>query len=112
MQRIDIMISVDGDNRKVVPVELKSGIAYPAIINQLQRYVDWIEQYYVPNRPSDIEPMIIAREITDKTSQNYQNLLNAFNNFNFTNNILKLRYIEFSIDCEQNRILSFNDVVY
>jgi len=111
MQRIDIMLSINSQNRKVIPIELKSVEAYPEIIIQLQRYIDWIEQYYLPNRPSDIEPMIISREIIDKSSQNYQDLIDAFNNFNAQNNILKLRYIEFLIDCTQNTI-NFNEIDY
>lgn len=111
MQRIDIMLSINSQNRKVIPIELKSVEAYPEITIQLQRYVDWIEQYYLPNRPSDIEPMVISREITDKSSQNYQNLINAFDNFNTQNNTLKLRYVEFSIDCTHNTI-NFNEITY
>lgn len=105
------MLSIDGLNRKVIPIELKSVVAYPDITTQLQRYVDWIEQYYLPNRPSDIEPMIISREITNKTTQDYQNLINAFNAFNRNNNILPLRYIEFSIDCDSQTI-TFNEITY
>ena len=111
MQRIDIMLSIDNKNRKVIPIELKSVEAYPEITIQLQRYVDWIEQYYLPNRPSDIEPMVISREITDKSTRTYQNLINAFNDFNSHNNTLKLRYIEFTIDCNQNTI-TFNEITY
>jgi len=111
MQRIDIMLSLNTQNRKILPIELKSVVAYPEITIQLQRYVDWIEQYYLPNRPSDIEPMIIAREIIDKTTQGYQDLISAFNNFNNQNNHLRLRYIEFSIDCENNTI-NFNEIGY
>ena len=40
MQRIDIMLSVDAYNRKVIPIELKSVVAYPDITVQIQRYVD------------------------------------------------------------------------
>ncbi len=111
MQRIDIMLSINSQNRKVIPIELKSIEAYPEITIQLQRYIDWIEQYYLPNRPSDVEPMIISREISDKSSQSYQDLINTFNNFNSKNNILKLRYVEFLIDCTQNTI-NFNEITY
>ena len=55
--------------------------------------------------------MIIAREIIDKTTQGYQDLISAFNNFNNQNNHLRLRYIEFSIDCENNTI-NFNEIGY
>ncbi|AEA33377.1 endonuclease NucS [Hippea maritima] len=111
MQRIDIMLSINDQNRKVVPIELKSVEAYPEIVTQLQRYVDWIEQYYLPNRPSDIEPMIISREIKDKTTQNYKELIKAFKTFNSKNSILPLRYIEFSIDCNKQKIL-FKEIKY
>ncbi len=111
MQRIDILLSINEQNRKVLPIELKSVIAYPEITKQLQRYVDWIEQYYLPNRPSDIEPMIISREIADRTTQDYQNLISAFNHFNNQNNILRLRYIEFSVSCD-NETITFNEITY
>jgi len=98
MQRIDIMFSsiINEVSRKIVPIELKSTFAYPEITIQLQRYIDWLEQYYLPNRPSLIEPIIISRYIPDKTTQNYQNIIWAFNEFNQQNN-LKIRYIEFLI---------------
>ncbi len=111
MQRIDIMLSINGMNRKVIPIELKSKNVSPEIVRQLQRYVDWIEQYYLPNRPSDIEPMIIGRKIQNKTSSKYRDLINAFNHFNNQNDTLPLRYIEFVADCERKTI-SFKEINY
>ena len=111
MQRIDIMLSIDSKNRKVIPIELKSICAYPDIIMQLQRYINWLEQYYIPNRPSDIEPMIISRKFTDKTSKNYLDLIALFKNFNKKNNILPLRYIEFEIDTDKEKII-FSEIFY
>jgi predicted RNA-binding protein len=110
MQRIDIMLSIDVENRKVIPIELKSVSVYEGIITQLQRYVDWIEQYYIPNRPSDIEPMIISREIENKNTQSYKNLVSIFKTFNSKNSTLKLRYVEFSIDTK-SRII-FDEITY
>lgn len=97
MQRIDIMLSISWENRKVLPIELKSTEAYIDIKFQIQRYIDWIEQYYISNYPSDIEPIIISRKIENKNSEKYLNLINMFNEFNNINNILPLRYIEFEI---------------
>jgi len=112
MQRIDIMLSTLRENVKVcIPIELKSTIAYLGITNQVQRYIDWIEQYYIPNRPSDIEPIILSRKIDDKTTQFYLDLVNEFNDFNNRNNILQLRYIEFEIDCINN-IINFIEIDY
>ncbi len=110
MQRIDILLSSVTNNisRKIIPIELKSTEAYTDITIQLQRYIDWLQQYYIPNRPSIIEPMIISRAIINKTTANYQNLINSFCIFNNSNN-LKIRYIEFTINT--NGII-FNEINY
>lgn len=112
MQRIDIMLSVLRNNERVcIPVELKSTVAFPGITTQLQRYVDWIEQYYISNRPSDIEPMIISRRIENKNAESYDILINEFNNFNERNNTLRVRYIEFEADFADQTI-NFEEVNY
>ena len=109
MQRIDIMLSVvRNDNKVCMPIELKSTEAYLEITKQVQRYIDWLKQYYLPNRPSDLEPMIISRQIQNKTTQNYLALLQEFNNFNAQNN-LRLRYIEFNVI---NQNINFQEVIY
>ena len=110
MQRIDIMFSsiINQINRKIVPIELKSTYTYPEIIFQLQRYVDWIHQYYLPNIPSIIEPIVISRFIEDKTTKFYVDIISQFNYFNNTNN-LRIRYIEFII---QNSNINFTEVNY
>ncbi len=109
MQRIDILLSVLRNNNKIcIPIELKSTEAYLKITNQVQRYLDWLKQYYLPNRPSDLEPMIISRQIQNKTTQNYLALLQEFNNFNAQNN-LRLRYVEFNV---VNQDINFQEVIY
>lgn len=111
MQRIDIMISsVNNDIRKIIPIELKSTFAQLGITSQLQRYIDWLEQYYLPNKPSDIEPMIISKKIINKESEMFQNLINSFIEFNERNpNHLNIRYIEFEIS--ENSI-NFHEIDY
>ncbi|GHV18405.1 hypothetical protein AGMMS49959_00080 [Planctomycetales bacterium] len=109
MQRIDIMVSVAATNRKIMPAELKSTSAKRETIAQLQRYVTWIEQYYIPNHPSDIEPIIIARETTNKTANEYREFVRALQEFNAKNCILPTRYVEFTV--QQHQII-FNQVSY
>ena len=111
MQKIDIMLSINDKNRKVIPIELKSTCAYPGIINQIQRYLDWLEQYYIPNRPSDMEPMIISRKISDKTKDDYKKFVDSLNSFNNENNklSLKIRYVEFEIINDE---IKFTEVKY
>lgn len=110
MQRIDIMIGCvdNGSNRKIIPIELKSTPANNGITKQLQRYVDWLNLYYIPNTNSDIEPMVIARKINDKECTSYQSLIASFSNFNRQNNF-RLRYVEFEIS---NNQMNFNEVNY
>lgn len=109
MQRIDIMISKTQNLTKIcMPIELKSCEAYPEITTQIQRYVDWIRQYYLPNRQSDLVPVLISRQILDKSSQYFSNLIAEFQNFNVINNI-NLKYIEFTIE---NNSINFSEIVY
>lgn len=100
MQRIDVMLSlVDGQNRRIVPIELKAVKAEASVVYQIQRYVDWLEQYYLPNRISDIQPFLIAKKIEDKTTNVYQELIEALKEFKVKNpHCLPLNYIEFVLN--------------
>ena len=97
------------DERIIEPIELKSVCATPDIIFQIQRYIDWIEQYYIPNRISDIQPVIISKKISNKQSSNYTQLINNLKNLNSKNNILPLKYIEFDIN---NNNINFQQIIY
>ena len=68
MQRIDVMLSLIGSNTRVtMPIELKATEATTSNTIQIQRYVDWLEQYYIPNRISDVQPVLISKRIENKT---------------------------------------------
>ncbi len=112
MQRIDVMPSVvQNEQRILIPIELKAVEADERNVIQIQRYVDWIEQYYIPNRQSDIQPVLVAKKITDKQSNAYQRLMDSFNRFNKANKsrCAKLKYVEFNLDDSD---LSFEIVSY
>jgi predicted RNA-binding protein len=101
MQRIDIMPSaIKNEQRILIPVELKAVEADEKNIIQIQRYVDWIEQYYIPNRQNDIQPVLVAKKIVNKQSSAYQRLMDSFNRFNKMNKsrCAKLRYVEFDLE--------------
>ena len=109
MQRIDIMVSrAQTLTRVCMPIELKSCEAYLGITTQIQRYVDWIRQYYLPNRQSDLVPVLISRQIINKNSQYFMDLIAEFRNFNVINNI-NLKYKEFTIG---NNSINFSDIAY
>ncbi len=100
MQRIDVMLSLVGNNRKIIlPIELKAVEASQDNVTQIQRYVDWLEQYYIPNRISDIQPVLISKKIINKISENYKDIIESFKQFNKKNNrCMPIKYIEYEIE--------------
>ena len=58
------------------------------------------------NRQSDIEPVLVAKKISDKQSNTYQRLIDSFSRFNQANKnrSARLKFVEFDL---QN-----NDIVY
>lgn len=113
MQRIDIMISLinKNDNTKkiIIPIELKDEeIDYKKITKQLERYINWISQYYIPNRISLIKPIIIGKYI--KNDDELNRLLNALKKFNkiTDKNCFDVGYVEFSI----KKGIEFKEVKY
>ena len=98
MQRIDVMLSIaENDQKIVVPIELKAVKADENNTTQLQRYIDWIGQYYLPNRQSDIQPILISQKFIRKNSSKYNELITSFKEFNECNEDIcnKLKYVEF-----------------
>jgi len=111
MQRIDIAISLIQDNIRIIQaIELKAVIADIQNIIQIQRYVDWLQQYYLPNRASDIQPTLVAKKMPDKIQAFYTELVRSFNIFNEKNIYCKpLKYIEYEI---RNNQLFFSNIDY
>jgi len=97
MQRIDIALSaIQNGQRTFMPIELKAVPASGEIVNQISRYIDWAEQYYIPNRQSDIEPIIIAKKSDSKAVND------CFKKFNQENKhrCKPIKYIEYSVTGE------------
>jgi len=111
MQRIDVMLSLVKNSIKiVVPIELKAIEASTDNVVQIQRYADWLEQYYIPNRISDIQPVLISKKIENKNSENYKKIIESFKQFNKKNNrCMPIKYIEYELE-EDN--LEFQEIGY
>ena len=112
MQRIDVMVSTTENNQRVLsPIELKSVEADIINTKQIQRYIDWIEQYYTPNRQSDIKPFLISKRIDDKSTVKYQKIIDTFNDFNTRNSrrCNSLKYVEYHLE---NDVLVFEIINY
>lgn len=107
MQRIDVMFSVaESDTKRILyPIELKAVPAYEDNTRQLTRYIDWIEQYYIPNRISIIQPVLICKKQISLPEE----LKQKFREFNTRKGILPLKYIEYEV-C--NNELVFNCMEY
>jgi len=111
MQRIDVMLSLIKGNIKIVlPIELKSIEASTDNIIQIQKYVNWLEQYYISNRISDVQPVLISKKITNRTSENYKRIIERFKQFNKNNSrCMPIKYIEYEL--EENN-LKFQEIRY
>ena len=107
MQRIDVMFSIEESNNKrfLYPIELKAVGAHGENTRQLTRYVDWIEQYYIPNRISIIQPVLICKKEYPLSDE----LKKSFKTFNKHAGILPLKYIEYEII---NNNIVFKDMEY
>ncbi len=99
MQKIDVMLSLlKGKTRIVVPIELKATEASPRNVIQIQRYIDWLEQYYLPNRISDIKPMLVAKKSRKRNSNDEKELFASFKEFNQRNpTCFPLKYVEYEL---------------
>ena len=107
MQRIDVMFSINESDtqRLLFPIELKAVLASQDNTRQLTRYIDWIEQYYKPNRISTIQPTLICKKGLSLSSSIKQ----TFYDFNKRAGILPLKYIEYEI---VNGDIVFNQIAY
>lgn len=100
MQRIDMVLSLAANHRrKCLPIELKSVEASEDAVLQMQRYVDWLSQYYIPNRPSDMEPMLIALRPRNRSQADEATLRRAASEFKVNNpSCLPLKIIEYTVE--------------
>ncbi len=120
MQRIDVLLSLINRRRQrtIVPIELKSHTVNEQAVKQIQRYIDWVKQYYVPNMQNriDIQPVLISKTIkkvtaSERTTKKYAKVIDWFEKFNENNHsrCLKLKYIEFQ---RENDTLVFKKIDY
>lgn len=112
MQRIDVAVSIMQNNQRIfIPIELKAVEVSLDNVRQISRYIDWIEQYYIPNRQSDITPIVIAKEYRNKNNVAYSVILQSFRDFNTQNSsrCSAIKYVEYSINSGN---LVFINVVY
>ncbi|MFA5498464.1 MAG: DUF91 domain-containing protein [Candidatus Cloacimonadia bacterium] len=102
MQRIDIAVEEERKDiaydRIINAIELKCKPCDSSNLRQINRYISWLEQYYLPNRPCAIQPVLLGPE-QDVQSKRYIDLVTAFKEFNDSVNpmVRAIKYIEFTI---------------
>lgn len=115
MQKIDIftITSDKRENKQFNLVELKCAPAYPEIIYQLQRYVDWTSSYIKGAINSNIQPVVVTRRIVNGFSKRKKPLKvkierdkagGALRAFNSRHIAKKVRWFEFDF--------VYNDLVF
>ena len=108
MQRIDLMVSeaISESRRVIMPIELKDEEVGVNILHQLDRYIDWIEQYYIPNRISTIQPAVICK--AGGLDGTVKAAFQAFNQ-KAQNRYQPLIYVEYSLNGTN---ISFTRITY
>lgn len=108
MQRMDIVIVTESNAQQInnlYIIELKCCKMEPEHVRQMYRYVDWIYQYYIPNKPSIVQPILI----TKGNSENLEEIKKEtakFNSYTTKRNVKSLRFINYKI--EDNNIIFEN----
>lgn len=97
MQRIDIMFSkrISDVEHILFPIELKAIQIEAYNINQIRRYVEWIEQYCIPNTASAIQPVLICKETPEANIP--IEIQEEINLFNSEKHGFPLKFIEYTI---------------
>ena len=112
MQRMDIVLSTKSPEEELnnlYVVELKCVPIETDHIKQMNRYIDWLTQYYIPNLPSKIIPVLITRGTSGYgVSPQILSEKNIFDNQYVGHiNYSPLKIINYRVD---NNDLSFNAI--
>lgn len=104
MQRIDILIETTNypSKLKIIPIELKAVEASKETVKQINRYIDWLKQYYLPNRDYNgltIRPIIIGKKYSNPSNSNRVELINEIRKNQIQTGVM-IDYVEFWIKPE------------
>ena len=101
MQRIDICLGlkITEQERIIMPIELKAVEISQNDISQIRKYIKWIEQYYIPNRISEIKPFFICKKERNKQTEKFEDIIKLIKEFRKETN-LNLELIEFDFEKE------------
>ena len=112
MQKIDILtICQDEEKRRYRLIELKDESVHPEVVDQIEYYINWAPQnngrYLDGAFDWNLQPIIVA---PPHNPRGWQNVVNAFKNYNKKGISLPIIYFEFKIEC--GRYIKFYQVSY
>ncbi len=102
MQKIDVLLETSDQkgHHYLAPLELKAVNADKGAIRQIDRYVDWLRQYYIPNMNSGavkLRPAIVGRKYESIGNVHRQEFLEELDNFKLRRGY-SIDYIEYYVD--------------
>ncbi|MFH0992696.1 MAG: hypothetical protein V1799_22080 [bacterium] len=126
MRSIDVfsLLNLPRNIRQHRIIELKDEQVSPSITRQLFKYVNWTSQYIQGAINANIQPIVVASEIPNTgsnrlkrkkfelnmcTTSFWQEIRDAFNDFNMRNLAMPILYYEYAF---QNQVINFVQVQY
>lgn len=111
MQKIDILtICQNGEKKEYRLIELKDEPIKPEIVNQIEYYVNLASQNSGRHLDGafdwNIQPIIVAPQ---HIGRNWQDIVNAFKNYNQKQLSLPILYFEFKVECGKNIFFNKKD---
>lgn len=93
MQKMDLfVINEDQDTQKFRIIELKKDPPDWQTVWQIERYIDWTKQFVRGADSSNIQPILLCRNLKEVPLSN--RIINSFLEFNSSGSALPIRYIE------------------
>lgn len=104
MQKIDVLLESSGQNGDafISPLELKAKYADKDAIRQIKRYVEWLKQYYIPNKKTEniyLKPVIIGRRYESEGGPQRKELLSGLKEYELLHGH-RIAYVEYHVDNE------------
>lgn len=112
MQKIDILTICQEDGRREYRIiELKDEPVKADITEQIEYYVNWASQNSGRHLDSafgwNIQPVVVA---PPHNPNNWQDVINAFRNYNQKRISLPILYFEFNVNCGES--IAFQQISY
>lgn len=104
MQRMDIVVVTEKDGQEldnIYVIELKCTPLNTDNIKQMYRYIDWISQYYLPNKQSIVCPILLTKKDDNENniSQDINKEIEHFSTkFNGLVNMCPLKLVFYEIN--------------